>query len=72
MSLVQPQTRMRDERNIVHAKPDEVAARKVAETLVLVRPNFPARLIGFAVVAALVAGSYLKKYEILVPSKGAS
>ncbi len=70
MSLVQPQTRLREERKFDFTKSDEVAARKVAETLVLVRPSFAARLIGFAVVAALVAGFYLKKYEIFVPAEG--
>jgi hypothetical protein len=70
MSSVQLQTRIREERKAVFAKSDEVAARKVAETLVLVRPSFAARLIGLTVVAALIAGFYLKKYEIFVPSEG--
>jgi hypothetical protein len=63
--------RMRDERNIVHAKPEEVVARKVAETFVLVRPSFPACLIGLAAIAAMVAGFHLKKYETFVLSEGA-
>jgi hypothetical protein len=70
MSAVQIQTLKREQRIIDVAVKDDVAARKVAETLVLVRPSFVARLIGFAVLAALVAGFYLKKYEIFVPSEG--
>jgi hypothetical protein len=50
--------------------PSEIAARKVAETLVLVRPSLAARIIGFIVVAALAAGFYLKKYEYFAPSEG--
>jgi hypothetical protein len=61
---------MREERVADVAKPHEVAARKVAETLVLVRPSFAARLVGLVAVTALVAGFYLKKYEIFVPSEG--
>jgi hypothetical protein len=50
--------------------PNEIAARKVAETLVLVRPSLAARVIGFFVIAALAAGFYLKKYEYFAPSEG--
>jgi len=70
MDAANLQIRSQNKTVVATSSPSETAVRKVAETLVLVRPSLVARLIGIAIASALVAGFYLKKYELLVPAEG--